>query len=112
MRRSAKCTRSGNCKLQQLTNDYNLLGDHYIDDLKNIPTDYSNPVVRIENRCVKCMRCIQICDKVQTMGIWDLMGTGTHTTIGVARTRTLGERLHLLRPVHHPLPRGRSAGAR
>ena len=23
-----KCTRSGNCKLQQLTNDYNLLGDH------------------------------------------------------------------------------------
>ena len=86
-----KCTRSGNCKLQQLTNDYNLLGDHYIDDLKNIPTDYSNPVVRIENRCVKCMRCIQICDKVQTMGIWDLMGTGSHTTVGVARTRTLGE---------------------
>ena len=86
-----KCTRSGNCKLQQLTNDYNLLGDHYIDDLKNIPTDYSNPVVRIENRCVKCMRCIQVCEKIQGMGIWDLMGTGTRTTVGVAHTRTLGE---------------------
>ena len=86
-----KCTRSGNCKLQQLTNDYNLLGDHYIDDLRNTPTDYSNPVIRIENRCIKCMRCIQICEKVQTMGIWDLMGTGTHTTVGVAHTRTLGE---------------------
>ena len=86
-----KCTRSGNCKLQQLTNDYNLLGEHYIDDLRNAPPDFSNPVVRIENRCVKCMRCIQICDKVQTMGIWDLMGTGSHTTVGVARTRTLGE---------------------
>ena len=86
-----KCTRSGNCKLQQLTNDYNLLGDHYIDDLKNIPTDYSNPVVRIENRCVKCMRCIQVCEKIQVMGIWDLMGTGTRTTVGVAHTRTLGE---------------------
>ena len=49
-----KCTRSGNCKLQQLTNDYNLLGDHYIDDLRNIPDDFSNPVVRVENRCVKC----------------------------------------------------------
>ena len=108
-----KCTRSGNCKLQQLTNDYNLLGDHYIDDLKNIPTDYSNPVVRIENRCVKCMRCIQVCEKIQGMGIWDLMGTGTRTTVGVAHTRTLGESgLHLLRPVHHPLSRGRSAGAR
>lgn len=86
-----KCTRSGNCKLQQLTNDYNLLGEHYIDDLRNAPPDFSNPVVRIENRCVKCMRCIQICDKVQTMGIWDLKGTGSHTTVGVARTRTLGE---------------------
>ena len=86
-----KCTRSGNCKLQQLTNDYNLLGEHYIDDLRNAPPDFSNPVVRIENRCVKCMRCIQICDKVQTMGIWDLMGTCSHTTVGVARTRTLGE---------------------
>ena len=86
-----KCTRSGNCKLQHLTNDYNLLGEHYIDDLRNAPPDFSNPVVRIENRCVKCMRCIQICDKVQTMGIWDLMGTGSHTTVGVARTRTLGE---------------------
>ena len=26
----------------------------------DIPTDYTNPVVRIENRCVKCMRCIQV----------------------------------------------------
>ena len=86
-----KCTRSGNCKLQQLTNDSNLLGEHYIDDLRNAPPDFSNPVVRIENRCVRCMRCVQVCDKIQSMNIWDLMGTGSHTTVGVARTRTLGE---------------------
>ena len=30
-----KCTRSGNCRLQQLANDYNLLGEHYIKDLRN-----------------------------------------------------------------------------
>lgn len=86
-----KCTRSGNCRLQQLANDYNLLGEHYIKDLRNIPTDFSNPVVRIENRCVRCMRCVQICDKVQGMHVWDLMGTGSHTTIGVGKYRTLGE---------------------
>ncbi|MBR5217783.1 MAG: (2Fe-2S)-binding protein, partial [Oscillospiraceae bacterium] len=28
-----QCTRSGNCTLQDLCNDYNLLGDHYIKDL-------------------------------------------------------------------------------
>ena len=88
--RCTKCTRSGNCRLQQLANDYNLLGEHYIKDLRNIPTDFSNPVVRIENRCVRCMRCVQICDKVQGMHVWDLMGTGSHTTIGVGTTRRLG----------------------
>ena len=86
-----QCTRSGNCKLQQLTTDYNLLGDHYVQDLKNLQDDFSNPVVRIENRCVKCMRCIQFCEKVQSMGIWDLMGTGSRTTVGVGKARTLGE---------------------
>ena len=86
-----KCTRSGSCKLQTLCNDYNLLGDHYIKDLKNIPTDFSNPVVRIENRCIRCMRCIQVCEKIQTMNIWDVVGTGTRTTVGVGRFHTLGE---------------------
>ena len=87
--RCTKCTRSGNCRLQQLANDYNLLGEHYIKDLRNIPTDFSNPVVRIENRCVRCMRCVQICEKVQTMGIWDLAGTGSRTTVDVSGNRTL-----------------------
>ena len=86
-----KCTRSGNCKLQKLTNDYNLLGDHYTNDLKKTEDDFSNPVVRIENRCVRCMRCVQVCDKIQSMNIWDLMGTGSRTTIGVGKTRRLGD---------------------
>ena len=38
--RCTKCTRSGNCRLQKLTNDYNLLGEHYVKDLRNIPDDY------------------------------------------------------------------------
>ncbi len=68
--RCPKCTRSGNCKLQQLTNDYNLLGNHYIKDLRPVEQDFSTPVVRFENRCVRCMRCIQVCDKIQGMHIW------------------------------------------
>ena len=86
-----KCTRSGNCKLQQLTTDYNLLGEHYVKDLKKTPDDYSNPIVRVTNRCVRCMRCVQICDKVQSMNIWDLIGTGSRTDVGVRNFRTLAE---------------------
>ncbi len=86
-----KCTRSGNCKLQQLTTDYNLLGEHYVKDLKKTPDDFTSPILRINNRCVRCMRCVQVCDKIQSMHIWDLIGTGSRTDVGVANFRTLGE---------------------
>ena len=86
-----QCTRSGNCKLQDLCNDYNLLGDHYIKDLRPVAEHFDTPVIRLENRCVKCMRCIQICDKVQGMNIWDLIGTGARTNVGVAGHRSLLE---------------------
>ena len=85
------CPRSGNCKLQKLCNDYNLPASHYVHDLSKTPDDYSNPVVRVENRCIKCMRCIQVCDKIQSMGVWDVMGTGSRTTVGVDGARTLGQ---------------------
>ena len=84
-----KCTRSGNFNLQQLTNDYNQLFEHYIEDLRNIPDDFSNPVIRLENRCVKCMRCIQICENVQTVKIWDLLGTGSRATVDASRNRRI-----------------------
>ncbi|MBQ9708373.1 MAG: iron hydrogenase small subunit, partial [Firmicutes bacterium] len=41
-------------------------------------------IVRNPAKCIKCMRCIQICDKVQGMNVWDLTGTGARTTVGVA----------------------------
>ena len=37
------------------------------------------------------MRCVQICDKVQSMNIWDLIGTGSRTDVGVRNFRTLAE---------------------
>ena len=73
----ANCTRSGNCKLQQLANDYNLLERPLsATSCQNMRRpDYSFPLfATIENRCVKCMRCIQVCDKMQGMNIWDLIG--------------------------------------
>ena len=86
-----QCTRSGNCRLQELCNDYNLLGDHYTKDLRPGPDDFSTPVIRLENRCIKCMRCIQVCDKIQTMNIWDVIGSGSRATVGVAGHRSLAE---------------------
>ena len=88
-----KCTRSGNCKLQKLANDYNLLGAPYQKKLRPAPVDYSAPILRFENRCVKCMRCVQVCDKVQGVHIWELVGTGSRTTVGTAKADSLSQSL-------------------
>ena len=88
-----KCTRSGNCKLQKLSNDYNLLGAPYQKKLRPAPVDYSSPILRFENRCVKCMRCVQVCDKMQGVHIWDLVGTGSRTTVGTASANRLSTSL-------------------
>lgn len=41
------------------------------------------------NKCIKCMRCVQICDKVQSLSIWDVAGTGGRTTIDVSNNRVI-----------------------
>ena len=37
------------------------------------------------------MRCLQICDKIQDMNIWDLANTGARTTISVCNGQKLNE---------------------
>ena len=46
------------------------------------------PLIRDNAKCIKCMRCIQICDKVQGLGVWDVIGTGSRTTVNVADERS------------------------
>lgn len=81
------CTRNGNCKLQTLAGDFNILGEMYEKDLKDDKNEAKAPLIRHENRCVKCMRCVQVCDKIQSVHIWDLIGTGSRTNVGTAETK-------------------------
>ena len=83
------CVRSGNCELQTLAHDLNIHFQPYEVQLERSNVDLTNPVVREASKCIKCMRCVQICDKVQNMNIWDVSGTGSRTTVDVSYNRTL-----------------------
>ena len=85
------CIRNGNCTLQNLARDNNLIYNPYPQNVPNKPWSISNYIIRDESKCVKCMRCIQVCDKIQGMHIWDVVGTGSRTTVGVSLNRTLAE---------------------
>lgn len=87
--RCATCVRSGNCTLQTVANDLNIVDSPYKKEICIEEWDTRYPLVRDASKCVKCMRCIQVCDKIQGMHIWDVSGTGARTTVGVSENRDI-----------------------
>lgn len=85
----ATCVRSGNCTLQTVANDLNIVDSPYKKEVCIEEWDTRYPLVRDASKCVKCMRCIQVCDKIQGMHIWDVSGTGARTTVGVSENRDI-----------------------
>ncbi len=79
----AYCARSGNCSLQKVANDIGILQLDYQYTAEKDRWDRSLPIIRDASKCIKCMRCIQVCEKVQTLSIWDVVGSGKNTTVGV-----------------------------
>ena len=85
----ATCVRSGNCSLQQIAGDLNI---YDVPMMKQIPFPKGSkdfPLIRSYSKCIKYMRCIQVCDKIQGCGIWDVVNTGSRTTVDVAKVLRL-----------------------
>lgn len=78
------CARNGSCTLQTLAEDFGITSLPYKVTPIEKKWDESFPLIRDESKCIKCMRCIQVCDKIQTLNIWDVNGTGSRTTVGVS----------------------------
>ena len=77
------CVKSGNCSLQALANDLGIIRSPFVENTaEKSRWDTKLPLIRDASKCIKCMRCIQICEKVQSLGVWDLRGTGHRTTVG------------------------------
>lgn len=83
------CVRSGNCSLQTIANDLGIIRKEFeFNTAEKNRWDNRFPLIRDASKCIKCMRCIQVCEKIQGLGIWDLCGTGHRTTIGVKNNKS------------------------
>ena len=90
----ATCVRSGTCRLQKVANDLGVLNIPYPPDLARGKKTFwttTFPLYRDANKCIKCMRCVQVCDKVQSLSVWDVSGSGSRTTIDVSENRFIKE---------------------
>ncbi len=79
----AVCVRSGNCTLQKVANDLNIHSIPYEKQLPDKKSSLKFPLIRDYDKCIKCMRCIQVCDRIQNTNVWDVVNTGSRVTVDV-----------------------------
>lgn len=71
----ANCFRTGNCELQSLVYRQMIPTDPATAKKKVHPIDKSSIIVRDENKCVRCGRCVAACGNIQGIGaIWMVDG--------------------------------------
>lgn len=85
----ATCVRNGNCTLQTIAGDLGIINMHYEKDVEPYLWNDSFPLIRDAGKCIKCMRCIQVCDKIQSLNVWDVANTGSRTTVDVSYNRRI-----------------------
>lgn len=87
----ATCVRSGNCNLQKIANDLGIIEIPYKKEVPEVPWNHNFPFIKDAGKCIKCMRCVQVCDKIQDLHIWDVQNTGSRTTVDVAMNKCIEE---------------------
>ena len=104
------CVRSQNCELQKLCLDLGVeSGDRFAGSQNQYETDTSSvSIVRNNNKCILCRRCVGACANVQKVGVIGPVRRGFKTAIESPWEMKLAEMACInWRPVHHRLPRRR-----
>ena len=80
------CKRSTNCELQTLCKRYGVEKSGYYEGKRNeFPIDrMSASIVRDNNKCILCRRCVAACEKYQGIGVIGANERGFDTYIGSA----------------------------
>jgi NADH-quinone oxidoreductase subunit G len=86
------CSRSNNCKLQDLTRR---LG---VDKIRFKKTDKIEPIdnkswsiIHDPNKCVLCGDCVRACKEIQSVGAIDFVNRGAKTTVAPAFLKSLAD---------------------
>ena len=77
------CVRSQNCELQKLSKDLGVEnGDKFAGEMNHYNVDDASlSIVRDNNKCILCRRCVAACDKVQHIGVIGATMRGFKTAI-------------------------------
>ena len=84
------CDKGGECDLQDLTYEYEVVANRFEGEKFDLPKDEVNPLIeRNMNRCVLCGKCVRVCDEVVGYGSYSFINRGFETKIATAFDRGL-----------------------
>ena len=84
------CVRNRNCELQTLAEQLGINEIRYDgENIKHEIDRVSPSIVRDNNKCVLCRRCVSVCKDVQTVSVIDAAYRGIKTRIGAAFDESL-----------------------
>ncbi len=91
-RKCLTCTRNQKCELQRLADDLGVTGITYEGERNVYEIDEVSPsIVRDNNKCILCRRCVSACKTIQTVSVIDATERGFKTTIASPFNKSLGE---------------------
>ena len=86
------CTRNGNCELQKLAQEFNVIEIRYQGERnKHVIDDLSPSIVRDFNKCILCRRCVSTCKKVQGIGAIDCAERGFKSCVSTESGNSLND---------------------
>ena len=91
-RKCLTCARNQNCELQKLADELGVTDITYMGERNEYDIDEVSPsIVRDNNKCVLCRRCVSACKTIQTVSVIDATERGFKTTIASPFNKSLGE---------------------
>lgn len=91
-RKCLTCVRSRSCELQKLCEDLGIDEIPFDGEQNHFEIDdLSKSIVRDDNKCILCRRCVNVCKDIQTVGAIDTMERGFSTKVACAFDRPLAE---------------------
>ena len=85
------CVRSTNCELQQMCRDYGVEESRFVGEVNKYEIETGSPIIRDNNKCILCRRCVAMCDKIQQIGVIGANDRGFDTHIACAFETKLGD---------------------
>ncbi len=86
------CGRNGECELQTLAADFNIRQELIKRYVRDTPADTSTDCIVLDfTKCIKCGRCIQVCQEMQNVWALSFLERGVNTRMAPAGDITLAE---------------------